>query len=461
MRVLLILPPSKSAIYEVVGVTGPPLGLAYLAAVARDEGHDVRIIDGIAERLSLADLEKRIASYDPEVVGVTATTATIYDAYRVVRLAKRINPNVVTVIGGPHATFLPRQTLEECPHLDVVVRGEGEETFRELLDVLEKGGGIEEVRGITYREGDRVKSTPPRPLIKNLDELPPPAFDLLPMELYNFEGRRFGTLITSRGCPFRCIFCSSSKLFGRRWRAYSVDRVIEEVKILHEEYGVREVEFLDDTFTLNRRRAQQIARALVSEGLDISWAASSRVDTLDYETASAMRRAGAHTLYLGIESGSEETLKFIRKGVTVAESEAAVKCAKKAGLGVLGSFVIGFPYEREVDMLKTIALAMRLNLDYAQFTVATPFPGTELWEIAVSKGLLLSKKWSDYTTLNVVMKNIYVSPKKIRQMLELAYAAFYLTPRRIIKDAILSKGKIIRRAVTGIATVLRAKLSGG
>ncbi|RLF04929.1 MAG: B12-binding domain-containing radical SAM protein [Thermoprotei archaeon] len=459
MRVLLILPPSKSAIYEVVGVTGPPLGLAYLAAVARDEGHDVRIIDGIAERLSLAKLGKRIVSYDPEVVGVTATTATMYDAYRVVKLAKSINPNLVTVMGGPHVTFLPRQTLEECPHLDMVVRGEGEETFRELLDVLEKEGRIEEVRGITYRKEGRIEGTPPRPLIKNLDELPLPALDLLPMELYSFEGKRFGTLITSRGCPFRCIFCSSSRLFGRIWRAYSVNRVIEEVKVLYEEYGVREIEFLDDTFTLNRRRARQIAEALVSEGLDISWTASSRVDTLDYETASAMRRAGAHTLYLGIESGSEETLKFIRKGITVAESEAAVKCAKKAGLKVLGSFIIGFPYEREIDMLRTIALAMRLNLDYAQFTIATPFPGTELWEMAVSKGLLLSKNWSDYTTLNVVVKNLYISPKRIQQMLELAYAAFYLAPKRIIRDAISSRGRIIKRAVTGIATVLRAKLS--
>lgn len=165
-----------------------------------------------------------------------------------------MNPNIITIIGGPHVTFVPELTLKESPYIDAVVRGEGEEVFKQLLHHLDKGKELSDVRGITYRENNKIRNNPPMPLIKDIDSIPIPAFDLLPMEKYQFNKKRFGVVITSRGCPFQCVFCSSFLQFGKKWRAHSVGRVIEELKILHDEFKVREIEFFDDTFTLNKKR---------------------------------------------------------------------------------------------------------------------------------------------------------------------------------------------------------------
>lgn len=451
---LLVEPPTATDIKKVLNTVSPPLGLAYLASVARNEGFDVKIIDSLAENLSFNELEKKIKEYDPDVVGITSTTTSIPDAYKVAEISKRINPNVITVIGGPHVTFVPELTLKESPYIDIVVRGEGEEIFKQLLHNLDKGKKLSNIRGITYRENNRIRSNPPMPLIKDIDNIPIPAFDLLPMEKYQFGKKRFGVIITSRGCPFQCIFCSSSLQFGKKWRAHSVERVIEELKILHDEFKIREIEFLDDTFTLSKKRAQEICKAIIQEGLDISWSASSRVDTFDLDTAVYMKKAGAHTIYFGIESGSEKTLKFIKKGITLTQAIDAVKIAKKAKLRTLGSFIIGFPYEKEEDMRKTIRFAKFLDVDFAQFTVATPYPGTELWNIAVTKNLLLTKNWRNYTTTKVVMKNMYVPPNRIQYLLEWAYFSFYLSPKRVIKDIVKNKGTLTFKALRALPKIL-------
>ena len=443
MKVMLISPPASSAVKEVLGTTGPPLGLAYLASIARLEGHDAVIVDSLAEGIDLRELKLRIRSFYPDMIGITATTSMIPDAYDVARVAKEVNPDITVLIGGPHVTFLPEETLDECKYIDIVVRGEGELIFRELL----RKRDLREVRGITYRDGEIIKSNPAMPLVPNLDEIPIPAYDLLPMHLYRFGNLRFGTLITSRGCPFDCIFCSSSLQFGKKWRAHSKERVMEELRILHYEYGVGEVEFLDDTFTLDRKRAKEISREIVKEGLDISWTASSRVNTFDLETGREMKRAGAHTIYFGIESGSQKVLDLIGKGITIEQSISAVKNAKKAKLRALGSFIIGFPEETEEDIKKTIEFSKRVGVDLAQFTIATPYPGTRLWSIASKMGLLLTKDWRKYTTLDVVMKSFYLTERQIKRMLNWAYISFYLRPKMILIDLIRNRGFILRRAV--------------
>lgn len=443
MRVMLISPPAPSAVKEVLGATGPPLGLAYLASIARSEGHDVIIVDSLAEGLDLRKLKGRIRSFYPDVIGITATTSMIPDAYEAARVAKEVNPDAIVLMGGPHVTFLPEETLNECKYIDIVVRGEGELIFRELL----RKKDLRDVRGITYRSSGMIKSNPAMPLISNLDEIPIPAYDLLPMHLYRFGSLRFGTIITSRGCPFNCIFCSSSLQFGKRWRAHSKERVIEELRILHHDYGVREVEFLDDTFTLDRRRAREISREIVREGLDISWTASSRVNTFDLETGREMKRAGAHTIYFGIESGSQKILDLIGKGITVEQSISAVKSAKKAKLRALGSFIIGFPEETEDDIRRTIDFSKRVGVDLAQFTIATPYPGTKLWDIANKMNLLLTRDWRKYTTIDVVMKSFYLTERQIKKLLNWAYISFYLRPKMILIDLMRNKGFILRKAV--------------
>lgn len=444
----MISPPAQSVVKQVIGTAAPPLGLAYLASITRELGCDVKIIDSLAEDLTLRDIKAKITKFYPDVVGVTATTSMIYDAYDVAAVAKEVNPNAMVVIGGPHATFMASEILQECKHIDVVVRGEGELTFRELLMKLMKNDwDFRDVLGITYRVNDKVRENPPRPLIQNLDYVPLPAYDLLPMDRYRIGKLKFGAIITSRGCPYTCVFCSSSLQFGKKWRGHSVDRVLEELRILRYEYGRQEIEFLDDTFTLNKKRVLAIAEKIIEEGLDITWSASSRVNTFSREVGSAMNRAGAHTIYFGIESGSERTLEFIDKRITKEQAMDAAKAAKESGLRALGSFIIGFPYETEEDIRATIKFSNKVGVDLAQFTIATPYPGTKLWDLAVKENLLLTRNWRKFTTVDVVMKNLYLTPEKIKKLFLWAYLNFYLNPKRALEDLIKNKGFILRRAV--------------
>jgi len=458
MRILLLSPPTISVIKTVVGTTGPPLGLAYLASMVRDE-HDVRIVDSLAENYTYEDVERIIKKYDPDVVGITSTTSMIPDAYIVAKMAKRINENVKVVMGGPHVTFVPERTFEECPYVDFIVRGEGEITFRELVDALEKNKDPSNILGLSINLGDKVKNNPPRPLIKDVDTIPMPSYDLLPMEKYQADGVRFGTVMTSRGCPFNCAFCSSSLQFGKRWRGHSDTKVIEELKYLHEKYGIHEIEFLDDTFTLNKPRTIRIARKIVEEGLDISWSASSRVDIFTEEVAEAMKKGGCHTVYFGIESGSQKTLNFIGKGITPKQSISAVKKAKKQGLNALGSFVIGFPEETKEDIKKTIKFSKKVGVDYAQFTVATPYPGTRLWYLALKEKLFTTVNWRKFTTLDPVIKLKNLSANQIKKFLSLAYIKFYLRPKVLIRDLISQHGFIFIRAIPNVIKSLQSSLS--
>jgi len=460
LRILLISPPAQSAVKTVVGATGPPLGLAYLASVAREIGWKPKIIDGLAEEPTQRQIAEIVKRFSPDVVGLTATTATVLDAYEVARIVKETSPETLVMIGGPHATFMAEEVLRECPHIDLVVRGEGEITLKEILERIEKGREFYDVAGITYRKGELVKENPPRPLISNLDDLPYPAYDLLPMEKYVVEGIRFAAIMTSRGCPYNCIFCSSSLQFGKKWRAHSVKRVIDELKLLVEKFKVKEIEFLDDTFTLNMKRAIEIAKNIVKEKLDISWSASSRVNTFNREVGEAIHRAGAHTVYFGIESGSERTLKFIGKGISKRQAIDAVKAAKDSKLNALGSFIIGFPYETEEEIRETIRFANKVGVDLAQFTVATPYPGTRLWQIAVENNLLLTRNWRKYTTLDVVMKNIYLTPQKLKKLLLWAYIVFYLHPKRVLKDIFINKGFILKRAIPAAFRFLKRYVTG-
>ncbi|MCD6247895.1 MAG: cobalamin-dependent protein [Hadesarchaea archaeon] len=453
MKVALISPPTDSAITRVLGTTGPPLGLAYLAAAIRDE-HDVRIIDSTAEGLDKADLERVLKREDPDIVGISATTSMIPDAYETAEIAKRLNENVKVVLGGPHATFLPERTMRECPYVDFVVRGEGEETFRELVSAVEKGRDLRAIRGVSFKENGRTVNNPPRGLVNNLDDLPIPAYDLLPMERYSLDGVQFGAVITSRGCPFNCAFCSSSRQFGGTWRGHSPERVLEELRILRDEFGKREIEFLDDTFTLSKRRAIEISDAIRREGLDISWTASSRVDTFSREVAESMRRGRATTVYFGIESASERILDFIGKRITPEKSAAAVRCSKRAGLSVVGSFVIGFPDETPEEVRKTVDFSRRLDLDLAQFTIATPYPGTRLWDYAERRSLFLTWDWRKFTTLDPVMRLKNFTSSQISRIMRFAYLRFYLRPKFIIRDLVRRKGVILRKAISYLKSFL-------
>lgn len=424
----MVLPPSRSAVKTTLRVTLPPLGLGYLASILEREEHEVRIVDSLAMDYDLTDVKGAIKKFDPEVVGITATTPAIYDAYKVAEVAKEMNPNCKTVIGGPHATFMARETLDECPYLDIVVKGEGEQTVRELAS----NGDLRAIKGIAFRENGSIRENGERGFIKDLDEVPFPAYHLFPMEKYKTNGVKFGTMITSRGCPFRCTFCSSSKLCGKIWRGRGPINVLKEIKLLKDEYKIGEIEFLDDTFTLNNKRAEVICELLIKEGTDISWSCSSRVDTINVELVKKLKKAGCHSIYLGVESGSQKSLNLIKKGITLMQAKRAIKIAKKMKLDTVASFIIGIPGETIKAIEKTVKFAKKLNPTLAQFTIFTPYPGTEAYDFAEKKGLLATRDWSKFTTLDPVMNLSSIPPHKLKKLLRGAYLSFYLRPSFIM-----------------------------
>ena len=447
MKILLLSPPTDSVIKSVIGVTGPPLGLAYLASIARSQGDDVRIIDSIAMDYTFEDITGQIKKFDPDLVGLTSTTSMIPDAYKVAELAKEYNKEVKTVIGGPHVTFTQEETLMESPHMDFTVAGEGETSFSNLLLHLKGKKEIKEVKGISYRDSEKIIVTPPEQLIKDVDSIPLPAINLLPMEKYKAGTKRFGTLMTSRGCPYNCIFCSSSLQFGKIWRGHSTERVMTELRRLVFDYGIHEIEFLDDTFTLNMKRAIEIARNIKAENLDIKWSGSARVNLFNEEIAKAMKDSGAHTIYFGIESGNQNTLDFIGKGIKLQQAVDSVRKGNEAGLHTLGSFIIGFPDDTVYEVKNTIKFSKKVKVKIAQFTIATPYPGTRLWQLAKSQNLIKTTNWRKYTTLNPVMSLKNFSDKQILGWLGRAYAYFYLRPTYLLNDLLRDHGFIFKRII--------------
>jgi len=453
MKTLLVYPPSRSVIKEVLETTSPPLGLAYIAAVLENEGEDVRIVDSLADDLTLNDVKKVISRWNPDLVGVSSTTSNFYDALKVAKTAKELGCKVV--MGGVHVTFQDVETLKSFPYVDFVVRGEGEHTTLDLVRALEKNVEPKEVLGLTYRWNDSIKKNPPRPFIQDLDGLPLPAYHLLPMEKYVSEGERYATMITSRGCPFNCVFCSSSRICGKKWRGRSADKVADELELLTGKYKVKTVEFLDDTFTLNQKRAEEICDEFVKRKIDVPWACSSRVDTINARLASKLKKASCFVVYLGVESGSQRILNFIKKGITLSQAERAVRLMKKVGLEVLTSFVLGMPDETLEEAEKTIDFAVKLNPEYAQFTIATPYPGTELYTYAEKNNMLLTRDWSKYDTLTPVMKT-RIGPDKLTKLLRKAYFKFYVRLGYLIAQLRKRRLILVRKAFLAVKKYLNS-----
>jgi len=453
----LVNPPATDYVAEVLGVRTFPVGLVHLAAYLREKGFDVRILDCPAEGIGPGELRSAVKGYD--AVGFTATTPAAPSAYRAAREVRDVVD--VVFLGGPHPTFMDEEAVRESG-ADFVVRGEGEITTVEALEAFDTWGepDLSDVRGITYPVDGKVVRNPDRPPIENLDSLPLPAYDLIDIDAYAVDGKRFVPVVTSRGCPFGCAFCASSRMFGRRWRGRSPARVVEEIVMLVEEFSVRRVEIVDDVFTLNRKRAREVCKGLREEGVDVPWDCSSRADTVDPDLAKELSRSGCETVYIGAESGDDETLERIGKGITTSDVVSCVKTLKNAGLRVVASFIIGFPWEDRKDVRRTVKFAKRCGADYAQFTILTPYPGTPMFEELKREGLIETFDWSKYTTVDPVIRTKHLTSKDLSLLIKYAYLSFYADPRFLIKrlsegDVFLIK-KILKEAPK---TLLRAVLT--
>jgi radical SAM superfamily enzyme YgiQ (UPF0313 family) len=445
MKVLLLFPPvtlkerySKDMKDdEEIGGHLPPLGLLYLSAILKERGIDVKLIDATASALDESDILESIGKESPDIIGISTLTPTFQ---RIKEMAKKIKlefPDTPIVMGGPHVSIFPSETLEENSYIDYIVFGEGEYTLLELVETLKGRGDFSKIKGLAYREEGVVKKNEARDIIKDLDSLPFPARDLLEMEKYsplpnNYKQLPLTNMLVSRGCPFHCSFCCKA-IVGRVYRIRSVENVIAEIKELREKYNIKEVAFWDDVFTVKRKWVLEFCDRLKEEGIDISWTCESRVNLVDLELLKKMKEAGCWNIFYGIESGDQQLLDNIDKGIKVEQIRNAVKWAKEAGLEIRGSFMLGLPGETPELARKTIQFAIDLDVDYAQFSVTTPFPGTKLYDDADKFGTL-TRDFDRYTEWNpVFIPHAYKNEEELEKIHREAYRRFYIRPSYFLK----------------------------
>jgi radical SAM superfamily enzyme YgiQ (UPF0313 family) len=429
-KVALVNPPPLKGVYR--HQLYMPLGLAYLAAVLECAGHEVEVIDCPAQGLDHEKMGEELASFKPAIIGITSMTPTINSAILSAKVAKEACPDAMVVLGGPHATFMDEEILSQEKAVDVVVRGEGEQTLLELTQTAFNMKALHTVAGITFMDGDQIIRTPDRDYIRNLDELPHPAYRHFQLDKYRLFGRRILPVITSRGCPYQCTFCVTSRLFGRTFRARSPENVVNELEWLRNTYGPDAFTFYDDTITFDKKRILEICEKIISRKIDIPWDCQTRVDHVSKEILVQMRKAGCQQVLLGIESGSQKILDAIKKGTTVEQNEKAIRLAKEAGLFVAVSVIIGYPGETEETLNQTLNFIKRTKPDDVYLCVATPYPGTELRALIEEMGLNLSKEWESYDTTTPVFENPSLPAEKIKRLRRKFYDEFY-SPTYILR----------------------------
>jgi anaerobic magnesium-protoporphyrin IX monomethyl ester cyclase len=414
--ILLIYPnmPEEEGSY---GQEMMPLGLTWLAAYLEQQGYRVRILDLQVEQ---ANIRQVIAEDCPKVVGIGGTTESRFESIRIAREVKLASPSIRTVYGGPHATFVAEDVLSHIPEFDFVVIGEGEQTTLELMRVLEGGNSADfaRIRGLAFRDGKSIVITPPRDRIANLDSLPLPARHLLKMDRYHlamdFLGIKGEQVITTRGCPVNCTFCSASALWGKRYTMRSAEGVVAEIRQVVEQYGARGIKFFDSTLTLNRSHIDNLCLAMLKSGLNsLPWECEIRVDTVDYALLKSMRDAGCYYVDMGMESASERVLRSIGKRITVSQVKQVISWAEELGLRTKLFMTWGHPNETIEDMKETLAFANKWRTRVTNLSGPRPiriYPGTAVERFAREIGCLPPDfSWS-MPYYNEEGKEFHISP---------------------------------------------------
>jgi anaerobic magnesium-protoporphyrin IX monomethyl ester cyclase len=416
----------------------PPVGLSLIAAILEKEGYRVNLVDANAQKLQPEKVASLAAGAD--IVGLTAMTPTISPVIDIARHLKQTNPSQTIILGGAHATLLPHETMEASSDIDIIVRGEGDETIVELLRAISENQSLDTVSGINYRQGDNIIDTPDRTSPVDMDALPFPAYHLLSWKKYKPHpphglSMPFAAMVTSRGCPYHCAYCSKP-VFGSKFRAQKPDRVIDEILFLKQRYGVKEIAFYDDSFTLNKDRVLAFTEKIIRTGIKFSWTCETRVNLIDKELLRNMKRAGCYAIAYGIETGSSDILKVLQKETTLEQAEKAVKITKEAGIQVIGYFMLGSPGETPEDIRRTIDFSKKLQVDFAQFAVTTPFPGTALYDIYM-RDREEKIPWESFVyagTDNLttpVFNSDSLTRDDLKSWIKQAYREFYLRPEYI------------------------------
>ena len=446
-KVLLINPPfefeedsvgKSKSIRRVLNIV-PPLGILYIAAVLERRGVEVEIID-CAIGISFSDLYAMVGDKKPQVIGFTCTTPSFSNAKKVAQFVRSELPEVRTLIGGAHVTAMPRETIE-TGLFDVGVIGEGELTIEHLCDAYRDDNfrGLSNIRGIAYRKRTGICETERQDFVENLDDIPMPARHLIPDLKYyrptpaSCRKVPYAVLITSRGCPSQCTFCDR-KVFGNRCRMRSVGNIFEEIDDVVHTYGVKEIRFFDDTFTLDKERVYEICDEFEKRKLKLSWTCLTRAASVDGPLLKRMKQAGCWQVLYGFESGDDRMLKLLRKGNTVKINTRAIRLTKAAKMEVRGDFIVGTVGETWESLEKTVRFAIDMKLDYAHFNKFTPFPGTTLYEQLINEGYVFDFSKStilDHSLIHYI--NPGMNKDEFSKFLDKANRRFYLRFKYILK----------------------------
>jgi len=372
----------------------PPLGILYLATTLRERGIEVSVLDQPAKGLTVEETVKWVEREDPDILGFSTFLSSGRTAALISNEVKKKNPNITIVFGGYSATFNAERILRKYPSVDLIVRGEGENTVFDLVDCLKRKGKLRDVLGTTFRNGNSIVSTPDRPLISDLDSISIPERSLLDVEYHctiagaKIAVKKFTSIVSSRGCVHKCRFCSCQKLARNIWRPRSVENTLKELHYLSSE-GYKQFIFIDDSFTLNQKRVIKLCKSIREEKLDLEWMCEGRVDNCSYEMLREMTKAGCKIIFFGIESANQRILDYYHKKITPQRSTKAVKTARKAGIDVIhGSFIVGAPDETREEIRNTLEFAKQIPIDIPQFNTLGVHPGTDIWNELKQKGVL-------------------------------------------------------------------------
>lgn len=424
--------PEKNYLRPFIG-TLPSLGLLTLAGVLRKGGFSVRIEESASLGLSFSQTLDHLLRERPKYLGFSCTTASVDSAARIARAIKAKHPEISVLVGGPHITALPEETFNRFPEFDLGILGEGEEALEDLLRAVEGKKDLHHVESAVFREGRAVRVNPRRRLIENLDALPFPAYDLLPSfprayrpPFLNYSQGPTASLTSSRGCPQTCTFCDRS-VFGNRYRYFSEEYLLELISLLRKDYGVRHLVFTDDQFAASRSRLIRLCEKLAGGDLKIRWNCDARVDSVDRDLLKLMKKAGCWMISYGIESGSQEMLDQIQKGITLERVEQTLRWTRETGIRAKGLFMIGYPRETEETLDQTLSFIRRCALDEINLSFFTPYPGTEIYRKV--KGMPeFVEDWKRMNALNCLLKPRNLSCEGLEKVYGRFIRQFYLRP---------------------------------
>ncbi|MDD5130543.1 MAG: radical SAM protein [Candidatus Omnitrophica bacterium] len=420
--------------------THPSLGLLYIAAVLEQNNHQVQVIDIDTEPNPQKKILHSLLNFKPEIVSLHVMTWTFHQANEIAKLVKNTLSSAYIIAGGAGITG-SAQSAMKYSIFDYGVIGEGEETIIDLINTLAAQTDISKTAGIAYRKDNRIFLNPPRPLIEKLDSLPHPAWHLVKLNRYAnvlSKERACATMVTSRGCPYNCIYCDRRNRMGNKWRCFSNQKIVGEMQELKNNFGIKEIMFFDDEFIIDRNRAMEFCRLILEKKLKISWECRSRVDVVDRQLLKMMKKAGCYRIRFGFESGDDKILRNLKKGITVKQSLECAQMVKEAGIEIFGYFMFGCPGENEETVQKTIELIFTIDPDFAVFSKTILIPGSELFEWAAAQKLIAPDYWEKFLAGEInntapALSSPELPEQRVDQILKEINKRFYLRPKFMLR----------------------------